>query len=61
MEAPYQLFTKLLPQDSPVRLLDVGQRFGMGISSHAALRYVFLWDTGLEGDEDNQLLLARRF
>ena len=41
------------------RLLDVGQRFGMGVSSRPALRYVFVWDTGLDGEEDNELLIAR--
>lgn len=57
---PNQLFAQFADtKDVTVRLLDVGQRFGMGISSRAALRYVFIWDTGLEGEEDNQMLLAR--
>ena len=37
----------------------MGQRFGTGILLERLLRYVFVWDTGLDGEEDNQLLLAR--
>ena len=57
---PRQIFSHFAEeQGGTARLLDMGQRFGMGISSRAALRYVFVWDTGLDGEEDNQLLLAR--
>ncbi len=42
-----------------IRLLDIGQRVGMGVSSRPALRYVYLWDEGMEGPEDNHLMLAR--
>ena len=57
---PRQIFNQFAnEQIGTVRLLDMGQRFGTGISSRAALRYVFVWDTGLDGEEDNQLLLAR--
>ena len=57
---PNQIFAQFADtKDGMVRLLDVGQRFGMGVSSRAAIRYVFIWDTGREGEEDNQMLLAR--
>lgn len=57
---PSQVFQQFAEtQEGTVRLLDVGQRFGTGISSRAALRYVFIWDTGIEGEQDNQMLLAR--
>ena len=58
--APYEIFAAFAKtRNGTARLLDVAQRFGMGISSHAALRYVFVWDEGLDGEEDNQMLLAR--
>lgn len=57
---PYEIFDDFAATRSgTTRLLDVAQRFGMGISSHAALRYVFVWDEGEEGEADNHLLLAR--
>ena len=57
---PYEIFeTFAATRTGTTRLLDVGQRFGMGISSHAAFRYVFVWDEGQEGEVDNHLLLAR--
>lgn len=57
---PYEIFEDFAASRPGVtRLLDVAQRFGMGISSHAALRYVFVWDEGQDGEADNHLLLAR--
>lgn len=58
--APLEIFEEFAnSREGTTRMLDVAQRFGMGISSHAALRYVYVWDEGLDGEEDNRLLLAR--
>lgn len=41
------------------RLLDAGRRYGAGISSLPAVRYVFLWDQGDDGPEDDALMNVR--
>lgn len=41
------------------RLLDAGRRYGVGVSSYAALRYVLLWDLGGDDPDDDMLLEAR--
>lgn len=50
--------------DSPIapprmRVLDRARRFGSGISSQPALRFVVLWDTGGPTAEDDRLLQIR--
>lgn len=41
------------------RVLDVARRYGSGIASRPAVRYVVLWDLGAAGDEDDDLLQLR--
>jgi len=43
----------------PLRVLDVARRYGQGVSSWPATRFVVLWDTGEDGTEDDRLLNAR--
>lgn len=50
--------------DSPaapagVRVLDAVRRFGSGVASRPAERYVVLWDRGSDGPEDDELLQVR--
>ncbi|MFK7931146.1 MAG: DUF2252 family protein [Myxococcota bacterium] len=44
---------------SNVRLLDVGRRFGQGVSSRPALRFVAMVDRGDDTSDDDQLLNVR--
>ena len=58
--APQQHLLSLLPLTIlPSDCLMLVSALVWGFRLARALRYVFLWDTGLEGEEDNQLLLAR--
>lgn len=41
------------------RVLDVARRFGVGVSSRPAVRYVFVWDLGDPGEADDQLAQVR--
>ena len=45
--------------DGEVRILDAARRYGVGISSLPAVRYVVAWDRGAEGTEDDELLEVR--
>ena len=58
-ELAIDIFREFGHDKANIRLLDVGRRLGMGVSSLPALRFVFLWDQGQEGEEDNRLTLAR--
>ncbi|MCB9761399.1 MAG: DUF2252 family protein [Alphaproteobacteria bacterium] len=41
------------------RVLDAVRRYGSGVASLPAVRYVVLWDTGAEGPEDDALAVVR--
>ncbi len=41
------------------RVLDVARRFGVGVASRPAVRYAVLWDQGVDGPDDDQLLQLR--
>ena len=43
----------------PFRVLDVARRYGQGVSSFPATRFVILWDEGDDGPDDDRLLNAR--
>jgi uncharacterized protein (DUF2252 family) len=41
------------------RLLDAARRYGSGVSSRPATRYLLLWDSGDDGPDDDALLTLR--
>lgn len=43
----------------PFRVLDIARRYGQGVSSWPATRFVILWDTGDDTDADDRLLNVR--
>lgn len=43
----------------PVRVLDGARRFGVGVSSLPAVRYLVAWDRGGDGPEDDEMLELR--
>ncbi|MEL6345281.1 MAG: DUF2252 family protein, partial [Myxococcota bacterium] len=47
------------PKPDGFRLLDVGRRFGSGVSSLPATRYIIVWDQGDPDDADDRLLNVR--
>lgn len=46
-------------RDHEFRVLDVARRYGQGVSSFPATRFVVLWDEGDDGPGDDQLLNVR--
>ena len=56
-EEVFRQFSQKRPGEE--RLLDMGRRFGMGVSSRPATRFVYVWDEGDESTADDRLLLAR--
>lgn len=53
------LIVRELPLPEGFRLLDAARRFGSGVSSQAAMRFVVVWDRGDDGPEDDALLQVR--
>ena len=51
--------TAHMPLPDDIRVLDAARRLGSGVSSRVALRFVVLWDRGLDGPEDDVLLQMR--
>ncbi|MCB9795469.1 MAG: DUF2252 family protein [Alphaproteobacteria bacterium] len=43
----------------PFHLLGAVRRYGSGVASRPAVRYVWLWDRGQAGPEDDQLMVVR--